>query len=206
MYFVNGEADIHGRKTDELTKAYAAEHKVSYSDALRAVVRNQQSVSRKYAEEGPTPGHNIQILGSIISGLPKQADGSIDPVAATAVINGSRDYLEIARASAGEYLSNLAQRLVGSASPVENVTYADGLRVSMRDNPAVSALYNGGRCTVEALKGILWTKFKYNQTDWGKLYSSEARTMVKTYSSDHPHIRYDANGNEYRRYEYTPTK
>jgi len=202
MYFVDGEVDIHGRKTDELAKKYSREHNVSYSDALRHVVRGEQQTMKRYAENGTEPNHSIQILGGLVSGLPKLADGSIDAQAAAATVNGSRDYLEIARQAAGAFLSHLAQRLLSSAHPHEGVTYEDALRVTQRDNPAVSALYNGGRCTVEALKGILWSKFKYNQTDWSKLYSSDSRTMLKKYSSDHPHIKYDANGNQFRVYTF----
>ena len=177
-YYVNGALDKGGVETDKRAKEYSRQHNCDYTTALRAVVRNQQSISKRYAQEGPEPGNTIQILGGLVSGLPKLSDGSIDPAAAVSVVNGSSEYLDISRRAAGEFLSNQAAKMFGSRHAHEmNITFEDCLRVAMRDNSAVAAHYNGGKLTEAALKAVLWTKFKYSQ-------SSDSRTTVKTYANN----------------------
>jgi len=192
-YFVNGVLDIGGVKTSELAKKYASDHRVDYITALRAVVREQSTQQRRYAVENQLEGRSRQLLGSLVGGLPKQSDGSIDSAAAVKVINGSAEYLDIARAAAGEHLDALAQRLAGSSHLGERISFLDALRAVQRDNVDVAQLYNGGKVTESALKSILWSQFKYSQ--------SSSRTSLKVYSADRSHISYDSAGNEIHRYD-----
>jgi len=206
-YYVDGRPDIGGRETDARARKYQQEHSVSYEKALGSVVRGEQvKQQRRYAESSDERMAG-QRLGAMVANLPKKDDGSVDLNLALEVINGHEDFRALAQEAAGQYLDNLAKRLLGTAHPHENVTYEDAFRVVARDNGAVNKVYLGNRVTAEGLKQICWTLFRYQQsserTALNELYYpgwKSERPSVRRYSSGN--VYFDENGHEVHKYSF----
>lgn len=224
-YYLNGQLDVGGRKTDALARQYASDHNVSYGEALRCVIKeSRQSLQQKldrslahyqqqhgspegwrvYSENGNIlqieldhAGQGVTRLGNIICGLPRLPDHSIDIPLALKIIR--QEFSDIGREAAGGFLNHVAQKILGSSKPHEGMDPLSAMKEAQRQFPEVSLVYNGSPMSEVALRLINAPLFKTPQTEppapGGRSYE---QSSVRRYSSDHVH--YDQNGNQYRRY------
>jgi len=189
-----------GQIIDGLAKKYAKENGVSYSAAVHAVVKQftdkreraeqeycKEKNIRRFQDAPPSTvlkdsqgdvvelagnGRAIGELSSIVGGLPKQPDRSINVPLALNVINTS--FRDLAGRAAGDWITTEARKRMrdenataGDLAAEGSSTYLTMLsrlsREVMAQFPDVTAVYNGAQMTEGVLKQILWPMFRTSQ-------------------------------------------
>ena len=214
-YFIAGQLDRNGERTDALAREYARENNVDYAQAVKCVLKNaaeqhESKKTRAYEKAGSMRadgwtvyadangiveaelkgGVAINRLSTLVSGLPRLPDHSIDAALAVRMINAS--FSDLARSAAGDFLSNVAMTAIrnrnmtpaeaSSLHPHDTAVAAELKNATVR-YPEVAAIYNGASVSEAGLRSMLWVLF-------GK---TEQFAQRRTF---------DARG-EVRRYEYT---
>jgi hypothetical protein len=197
-YSYNGQVDPNGVETDKRARLYSQEKGVSYGDALRVVLREQKNYS---AENGPwilpdqaNPPRGIVEAFRSCANMAQNAGH--DSQQAADFINGAYDGGTISKA-AQYVIERRKNQLVSNMSPgATDINLRRAYAAVQGEMPETWSLYIAGsnaRMTAAAAEQMFTQKF------------FSERAQVRRYSSD-SHVRYDANGNQFRVYSYEPAR
>ena len=194
-YFIDGKLDRGGIETDRRAKAYAADHRVNYAEALRTIIKEsnkalQQKLNHgiaKYQQEhgnAPTSGFRTyeDSAGNI---LQIELDHSGQGITRLGnIVSGlprnddhsiniqlalkiiRAEFSDIAREACGGYLNHVAQKILGTSQPIQGMDPISAMREAQRQFPEVSAVYSGNsQMTEAALRQVLAPMFKAPQPE-----------------------------------------
>jgi hypothetical protein len=197
-YSYNGTVDPRGVETDKRARQYSEEHGVSYSDALRHVLREQKNYS---AENGPWILPNqanppAGIVEAFRSCANMAQNAGHDAQQAADFINGAFDGGVISKA-AQFVIERRKDQVVSNMSPGKtDINLQRAYAMVQAEMPETWSLYIAGsnaRMTAAAAEQMFMQKF------------FSERAQVRQYSAD-SHVKYDSAGNQFRTYSYAPAR
>jgi hypothetical protein len=158
-------------------------------------------------------GRGLTQLGNIVANLPRNDDHTVNIELALRIIRG--EFPELGQQACGGFLHHIAKKIMGSSKPIEGLDLEAALKQAQQQFPEIARVWNGSAMSEAALRVVLAPMFRtetapaapnersYQRADdpLNRLYYPNWKSelpSVRRYSSDH--IRYDQNGNQYRRY------